>query len=147
MKKTLWVLIANSSEAKIYRAENTKKLTEIALLDHPESRLLSREIVSDSPGRAFESANGMTRHALEPATTPQQYEFIVFAKTISNYLEHARSTGKFHALYLAAGPSFLGLLRQSLSTPTQQIIAGEVDKDLTKATPTDISNYFQFSFI
>jgi len=146
MKKEIWVIVANSTSARIFRLDLHKQLTEIQTLEHPESRLQSHELVSDAPGRVYQSV-GNARHAMEPATNPQKQEFAVFAKEVAKHIDHACAAGKISHFYLAAGPAFLGLLRQSLSEKSLQALAGETDKDLIHQTPQEITKYFSFSFI
>lgn len=140
MKHT-WVVVANSTFARIFSAENNKDLKEVALLEHPESRLHGRDLVSDRPGRGYESANP-SRHAMEPKHSPQKLEFQIFAKHISDHLEQARKEGRFDNLYIAANPSFLGILRQTISkTTAAKALAGEIDKDMTQLLPNEIRNH------
>lgn len=143
MKK--WLVIANSSVARIYKIEKKKALVEIELFEHPESRLHNRDLVSDKPGRDFESV-GHARHSLEPHSTPQQLEFNLFAKELSVYLENARNNGEFESLYIAASPTLLGLLRQSLDPATAKLVKGEVDKDMTHMNPDEIITHAPFLF-
>lgn len=145
MKKDTWLIVANSSLARIFKVQKKQSLVEVEVLEHPESRLHERDITSDRPGRDFNSTNPR-RHALEPQTSPKQQEFMNFARDLASYLDKARMDGQFERLYLAANPSFLGLLRQNLPAYTSQLINGEVDKDLTHMKPTEIMNYLPFLF-
>jgi protein required for attachment to host cells len=140
MKKDTWVVVANSSQARIFRAENNQLLQEIEILEHPESREKESELVTSRPGRSFDRV-GTGRHAIEPKTSPKLQEFVNFARFLSNHLEEARLQGKFGRLYLAAGPSFLGLLRQSIEPSILQLIAEEVDKDITHLNEAEIREY------
>jgi protein required for attachment to host cells len=143
MRKNAWLVVANSSMAHIYKIETKKKLVEVKTMDHPESRLHNLDLVSDKPGRDFESL-GFGRHALEVKVTPKHQEFILFAKEVADYLEAARQQGQFHDLYIAASPSLLGLLRQALSPGTMKLIQGEVDKDMTHMKPAEIMTHLPF---
>lgn len=145
MKKDAWVIVANSSIARIFKLEKRHELKELKVFEHPESRLHNLDLVSDKPGRDFESS-GIGRHALEPKTLPKKLEFAVFAKLLADYLETARNQGEFDTLYIAANPSLLGLLRQSLHPNTSKIIKGEVDKDMTQMKPNEIPAHFPFLF-
>jgi len=145
MKKALWVLIANSSVARVYKKEGTN-LTQIKILDHPESRLHNRDLVSDKPGRDFESV-GTARHALEPQHSPHEIEAMSFAKEVACFLQTAKNNGEFDALYLAANPSMLGLLRQEFDADTAKLIESEVDKDFTQMKPEEIFNQFTFTYL
>lgn len=143
MKKEKWLVVANSSLARVFKMENRHSLVEIAVLEHPESRLKNLDIVSDKPGRDFESA-GVSRHGYEYGVTPKQHEFAVFAKELAEFLETARNNGEFEHLYIAAGPVLLGLLRQSLHPSTIKLINGETDKDITHLKPNEILAHLPF---
>jgi len=145
MKKDLWVLVANSSHARVFKKEGTT-LVQIKVLDHPESRLHNRDLVSDKPGRDFESF-GMARHSLEPQHTPHEIETITFAREITSFLETAKNNREFDALYLAANPTMLGLIRQNLDKATAKLVQAELDKDFTQMKAEEIINYFTFSYL
>lgn len=75
MKKEVWVIVANSTYAKIYKAESNKSLKEISRFEHPASRLHEQDLVSSKPGRTFESV-GPARHAVEPKTSAKDRSHI-----------------------------------------------------------------------
>lgn len=143
MKKENWLVIANSSIARIFKIEKRHILHEVKTLEHPESRLRNSDLVSDKPGRDFESF-GTARHAMEPKTLPKKLEFAIFARLIAEFLEDARNQGEYETLYLAASPALLGLLRQSLNPNVSKLIKGEVDKDLTLLPPQEILSHLPF---
>jgi protein required for attachment to host cells len=145
MKKDSWLVVANSSLARIFKLHHKNGLTELKVLEHPESRLHNIDLVTDRPGRDFEST-GTRRHALEPKVLPKQHEFEVFAKAISDYLENAFKLGEFDFLYISASPALLGLLRQSLHPNVLKLIKGEVDKDMTHMKPNEIPPLLPFLF-
>lgn len=140
MKKEIWVLVANGSNAKIYKVEKNQNFIEIEVLSHIESRQKESDLVTTRPGRQFDSF-GMGRHAYEQKTSPKDQEFEAFARQISHHLDQEREKGKFGKLYLAANPSFLGILRNHLSGHTVALIAGEIDKDLTQVKPQEIREH------
>lgn len=143
MKKDSWLVVANSSIARIFKFEKRHELKELKMIEHPESRLHNLDLVSDKPGRDFESS-GTRRHALEPKTMPKKLEFATFAKQIAEFLENAHREGAFDTLYIAASPSLLGLLRQSLDPNTAKTVKGEVDKDMTQMKPHEIPPHLPF---
>lgn len=143
MKKETWIVVANSSVARIYKLEKKDRLEELKVLEHPESRLRNIDLVGDRPGRDFEST-GTRRHALEQKTSPKKHEFIVFAKMLADYLEEARNEGLYDTLYITAGPSLLGLLREALHPNTVKLIKGEVDKDMTLFKPHELPSHLPF---
>lgn len=142
MKNDVWVVVANSTVARIFKAETVHQLKELETLIHPESRQTSGELTSDRPGRTFESAHTGTRHAMEPKHNPQEIEFNIFAKHLSKHLDSACLNGRYKKLYLAANPAFLGLLRQHLNAKTMRLIETQVDKDITQLTPNEITKHF-----
>lgn len=142
MNKETWVVVANSCIARIYKKDfNT--LSQIEVFEHPEGRLHNRDLVSDKPGRDFESV-GSARHSMEPRHTPKENEAIIFVKELSNYLQKARNKGEFDRLYIAASPSILGLIRQNLDNSTAKLVEIELDKDLTQLKPEELISHFAF---
>ncbi len=145
MKQDVWVVVANSTQARIFKADTIHHLTELETLIHPGSRLHSSELTSDRPGRSFESSHTGTRHAMEPKTDPQQHEFDEFAKHLSKHLDLACVNGQYRKLYLAASPAFLGLLRQHLNAKTIHLVANQLDKDITQLSANEITKHFDIT--
>lgn len=145
MKKETWLLVANSSLARIYKIEKQQHLTELKVFEHPESRLHNLDLVSDKPGRDIQ-VGGTRRHALEQKTSPKKQEFQVFARELTDYVDEAHKQGILDTLYLAASPSILGLLRQSFHPNTAKLIKGEVDKDMTTFKSHEILGHLPFFF-
>jgi protein required for attachment to host cells len=137
MKNKTWVIVANGSQARVYKAEKLGVLSEVHTLLHPESRMRDGDLTSDKPGRINPSTT-LGHSSIEPQTSPKKHEIEVFAKEVSQFLEQAREQGLFSRLYVVAAPSFLGLLREKLSTATTRLVAGEVDKDVTHMKPKEI---------
>lgn len=140
MKRETWVLVANSSVARVYRLEK-HNLVEHALFDHPQSRLHNRDLVSDKPGRDFESV-GSARHAMEPRHSPKDVEADLFAKELARFLEAGRNRGEYDRLFVALSPAMLGLLRNNLDSATAKLISEEVDKDITQLKTDEILKHF-----
>lgn len=140
MKKDAWIIIANSSVARIFKAESNSSLHEIETLCHPESRLKGTELTSDKAGRCIERGS-VGRTCTEPHINPKQNEFEHFAEQVAKYLEHAHSQNKFKALYIGASPHFLGLLRQHLKDPVTQTVAAEIHKDWTSLTESELKEH------
>ena len=140
MKKETWVVVANSTQARIFRLQNLE-LVEMDAMIHPESRMHEKDLIADKPGATYAGvASG--RYGMEQQQSPKKNEAIIFAKQLIDHLDNARSTGQIDRLFLAATPSFLGLLRQEMSQLTANLIASEVDKDITGLRPDEIRGYF-----
>lgn len=136
-KQEKWIVVANSSSARIFKLETLTKLTEIKTFVHPESRLHERDLVSSKPGESFESF-GTGRHPIEPPTSQKDTEFALFAKMLNEYLVKEHVDAKFSELYLVASPNFLGLLRQTLSPTLLHLVTKEVNKDIVRASTSEI---------
>ena len=143
MNQISWVLVANSSTATVYQLDKHRKFVSVMKFEHPESRLHNRDLVTDGPGRAFESV-GSTRHSLEPRHSPKHQEVVLFARDLTNFLETARNNQEMNQLYVAANPSLLGILRSGFGQELTKLIKGEVDKDLTQIPPEGLLEHFPF---
>lgn len=132
-----WILVANSSTAKIFKLVQFPKIEAFKTFDHPESRLHDSELTSDRPGRAFESM-GTARHAYESKHDPKSVEITKFGRILADFLNVAYENGDFSRLYLFANPSFLGVLRQEMPQRLQDAIVAEFGKDMTEHPTADI---------
>lgn len=140
MEKT-WVVVAESSRARIFEASGRgSELQELSDLVHPASRLKGHELMSDSPGRSFDS-KGRGRHAMSQETDVRRNEGKTFADEIANQLEAGRTSGKFGRLVLVAPPEFLGLLRASLGPETAGLVAATVNKNIARLKPEEIRKH------
>lgn len=132
-----WVLVANSSTARVFKMETIHKLTEIKTFVHPESRMLERDLVDSAPGDSFESwGNG--RHPIEPPTKQKVTESVIFARMLSDYLQKELIEPSHFQLYIVASPNFLGILRQSLPDSILNIVTKEINKDIVRASTSEI---------
>ena len=127
----LWLVIADGSRARIFsRAATDESLEEIEALDSAAARMPSREIVSDSPGRSFDSA-GEGRHATAKPTDPHDQEKMVFLDDLAGRINAAVAKNKVDELVLIAAPSALGRLRDKLDKQATQRLTASSSKDLT----------------
>lgn len=130
--RKVWVIATNASYSKIYRAESNDKLVELAHFEHEESRLLTRDLVSDGqPGRSTERQDPrmFATHGKTPARLKEKDHF---AEEIATYLEECLIKGEYERLYVIAGPQFLSLLNHHLSSNVKKAIFSEIPKDLSK---------------
>ncbi|MDX1374790.1 MAG: host attachment protein [Burkholderiales bacterium] len=131
----IWILSANASRATIFSAASpTAPLVEVEALSNPEARVKQMDLVSDRPGRTFDSV-GAGRHAKAVEVEPKQHEEMRFAKSIAERLEHARVENAFERLVIIAAPAFLGLLRAHFGAPLAARVSQEIDKDYTALRP------------
>jgi protein required for attachment to host cells len=126
----VWILVADSSEARIYSARNLRSELELVdRLTHEASRLHARELGSDVPGRVHDRF-GPGRHSLDQGQQLKHTEKQRFAREIAARLAEAQQQGKFDRLVVMAGPEFLGILRACLDKSVAETVIAEVSKDL-----------------
>ncbi len=138
--RKVWIVVANSSLAKIYQAVDGHTLTEKKSFEHPETHLKDNELVTDRPGaNTYTTGNGP--HPIQEKTPQKVKERHYFADQIATYLQEALYTGEFEHLYLIANPTFLGHLRSAMNPHLSKLIVSEVHKDLTHMKPSQIRDY------
>jgi protein required for attachment to host cells len=134
-----WVVVADGAHARIYASNGIGKgLTPVpgGTLDSPN--LKGREIASDRPGRAFDSA-GQGRHAMESEEDPQRHESVEFVREVAKLLEDRAKAHAYDRLVLVAAPRTLGDLRAALDKNAKALVAAEIDKDLVAFQADDIA--------
>ena len=138
---SICVLVADSSKAKILVAESGQDpLVEQKLLDHPEGRLREQDLVTDGSGSEGDSG-GFGKHSMGHEGDARQQQAVKFAAEISAELDRLRRTGDLRRIYLMAPPKFLGLLRSALSQQCNELLAGEINKDLVNHAIDDIRSH------
>ena len=137
----IWIVLAESSRAKLLSVENRRgPITEIEDLTRPEGRLHEGDLVSDTPGSDGGSI-GQGRHVVDSHSSAKQHEARYFARTLAQRLDEARSHDEFRKLVLVAPPSFLGLLRSTLSKEVLAMISNQVAKNLVQEPVESIRHY------
>ena len=135
---SLWILCANGARATIYSADSdSEPLLEVASLQHPEARSKEQDLVTDRPGRSFDSF-GAGRHAMAYGVGPKATEEIRFAREVVDRLEQGRVGHAFDRLVVVAAPTFLGHLRDSMGAPLAAAVRLEIDKDYTTLRPEEL---------
>jgi len=137
----IWIVVAESSRAKIYAAKNRlAPISEIEDLVHPEGRMHEGDLVSDAPG-SDGGATGQGRHIIDDKTTVREQENADFANEIAHRLTQARNEHAFDELVLIAPPAFLGLLRNKLSKTLAASVVLEIDKNLVRQPAAAIAEH------
>jgi len=124
------IVVADQAEAVFYDSPSLQAAPhEVGRISDPAAHLHNRDLVSDRPGRSYESF-GEARHAIARENDPRQLEAVRFARRIARRLDEARRKDEFEELIVVAGPPFLGLVRKELSRPTRALVVHEIRKDL-----------------
>ncbi|NEV62908.1 host attachment protein [Thiorhodococcus minor] len=135
-----WILVADNSRARFFIAEKAAgPLTEVSSMTFPEGRLHEGDLITDKGGRS--QTPGAGAHGVNGEDAHKQENADRFASLICEDLEVARKEGRFGKLYIVASPSLLGLLRKHQSSSLKQMIAAELDKNLTTQPPETIRKH------
>ena len=137
-----WFVLTDGSRARILRRRAEEPGYEVVEeLESPDSRVPSREITSDRPGRVQESAYP-GRHAIVARRDAHRDRKEAFARELGDRLNKAATDDVFHALILYAAPRTLAILRETLGDAARDKIKAEVPKDLTKVPLADLPRHF-----
>jgi protein required for attachment to host cells len=137
------IVVADERQASFFDAVTPKSpLAERGSLHNERSGKRDIELETDRPGRRMGGTGvGGTEghhHGVTGEKSTVQHELTLFAKEVARKIETDRARNEFDRLVLMAGPKMLGLLRQSLSNPTQSMLAGEISKDILRHGPAVI---------
>jgi protein required for attachment to host cells len=143
MQTKTYVLIADGARARLFVTDKGREGLRPALdQEFIGTNLRSREIGSDRPGRAFDSA-GYGRHAMEPPTDPHRHEERAFAHEVAGVIEQALRRGEFQNLVVVAPPKALGDLRAEFSGELRKRVTAELPKDLTKVPVHELPRHLR----
>jgi protein required for attachment to host cells len=139
------IVVADERQASFFDAVTPRSpMTERGSLHNERSGKRDIELETDRPGRRAGGANGFghgmggaegAHHGFTGEKSTVQHELTLFAKEVARKIETDRARNEFDRLVIVAGPKMLGLLRQSLSNPTQSMLAGEISKDILRQGP------------
>lgn len=139
--QTTWILVAESSRAKLYCNEGRgAPFSELEALVHPNGRMHEGDLVSDHPG-SDGGTYGKGRRVMDDKVTAREQEHLEFAKELAGRLDKGRKQGAYERLVLVAPPAFLGLLRDKLSKEVLGMVSRQVDKNLVQQ-PVEVLREF-----
>lgn len=108
----LYIVLANSSLAKIYEYNDTRKITLLKTLTHDEASAKVSDLVSDEAGRYQKSAEPNEGSYANP-TNPKDHEAELFARKLASVLNHMETEAGEFAILTA--PKFQSLLKDQLN--------------------------------
>lgn len=129
--KSVWILVADSSCAKIFEADLAlNNIEEVRGLQHSESRLREQELTTDLSGSNIGA--GASHHRFEPHTSLREQELLSFSREVVSALDEGRQQNAFAKLVLVAAPDFLGHIRNGMNSRLRKLVVHEVDKNVVK---------------
>jgi protein required for attachment to host cells len=134
----IWILVADGKTARFYSSKKPHEKLEPAVpfemrMPNPPTR----EQGAGKPGRVHESV-GAARHSVQPHTDLHREAKRRFAGEIAELLRGKTQENAFDKLVLVAPPQMMGDLRDEIDNATKARIIGEVVKDLTHLSPTEL---------
>lgn len=137
--KITWIVVADGQRATVYHHDGPNKGLEIipGLGGHQEASR-SSEIISDAQGR-MQGYGGSGAAPMTARTDPHELEEARFTERVAEEVNRAALDKQFDRLILAAPPRTLGILRKALSGHAAQRVIAELDKDLTRASRSDLA--------
>lgn len=138
MKKTkTWILVADAAVAQAYEKNDQGKFVAADVPLKAEREEGFSEGRSQALGKTQESATS-AHHIIEPRMEEKTLQMVHFSRIIAEYLEKARTAGKYQHLVLTCAPRMLGHLRTELSQAVRDSIKMEVHKDYTHLQAEEI---------
>ena len=128
-----WVLVADARKALLLSNEGDEVHLDLRVTQtlHAPVNKRTSDQGADQPGRAF---SGSRRSAVGQTDWHRQAEDQFAATTVETLFAKERP----HALLLVAPPAFLAELRKHLPDQVKSAVVGEIDKDLTHLTVSEI---------
>jgi protein required for attachment to host cells len=143
------IVVADERKALFFDSSRPSDMTPRGTVENPTAGLKDTDLESDRPGRRFGGGptgnNGSGthqshHHGVDGERSTVRHELAMFAKQVGQHIDADRASHKFDRLVLVAPPKMLGLLRQSLPTQSQSLLAAEIPKDLAQHAPAAIMN-------
>lgn len=142
-----WILVTNEHRLRVVEVlEQSRSFYEVVDFFSPKGRT-SNQFACNSASESASMAinpNGANDSANGELWTRDD---TLFCKQVSNYLERARRRGCFTQLRIIAPLDFLNLLRNNMSSETNQSVKGVVVQDLANIELTNSDIFLRkFSF-
>ena len=128
--KEEWILVASRDEARIYARTGKGPLRLITDMGNPAGRLRTRDLESDTPGRATDNRM-RARHAYTTQESAKEHSLRTFYREVFDRIERGSFDQEFDTLTLIAEPRLLGILRDLMSKGVSETVAREIKKDLS----------------
>jgi protein required for attachment to host cells len=126
---TLCFVIADGGHARFVRPASDNALHTFEAVDSVTLHKRDHDLVSDRPGRSFESA-AVARHAYTPRTDPHEMAKDQFTREVARMVNANSAADEFHELILVAPSHVLSELTDALDAATKAKLLGSLAKDL-----------------
>jgi protein required for attachment to host cells len=125
----VWFVIADGGHARFVRPASDNALHTFQAVDSVTLHKRDHDLVSDRPGRAFESG-AAARHAYTPRTDPHEMAKDQFTREVARMINATSAADGFHDLVVVAPSHVLNELTECLDPATKAKLLGSLAKDL-----------------
>lgn len=136
----IWYVIADGGRARFVERDERGAFRTVASFVSTELHARSSDLGRDRPARVMESASP-GRSAVEPRRDLKEAAKEDFVKLVAEELGVGHERGQFDSLVLVAPPGVLTELKKNLSKPIAKLVAGDLQKDLTKVPDHDLTEH------
>jgi protein required for attachment to host cells len=136
--RKVWIVVANQTDAKIFRAENVNKLEEIFHMTHNEGHKTAHELQSDREGA---TQGWFSSDTMSPRTPIKVKEAMHFATEIAHCLKKSIEEEQIERFYILAPPAFLGHLRAAMPEAVKNRVFAEIAKEGLWLDEKEIRSY------
>ena len=127
--KPVWILVADSSTARLFSAENSASdLIEIETLNYADMYLTDQRVANDVPD-----------------VLDKEHVETHFAKRVVKHLNKELNHNKFERLFIVAAPSFLGSLRGEFNNRIEKQVSFSLGKNIVNLPPSKIRSHLPHS--
>jgi protein required for attachment to host cells len=133
-------VVADGGRARFVERDEAGAYRTVSSFVAADMHKRSSDLGRDRPARVNESANS-ARHAVEPRRDLHEAAKEDFIAIVAEEIEAEHGRDRFDRLVLVAPPGVLTELKQKLSKPLAQIVAGDLQKDLTKVPDHDLAEH------
>jgi protein required for attachment to host cells len=134
----VWVVVADGGRARILGVTGDRRgLAVLREMTSADAHRRTQDLVSDRPGRSFESAS-TTRHTIAPRQDAHQQAKERFVSQLGAMLCEDNRARQFDELILIVAAGLSAMLRDALDEPTRARVRETLMKDLTKVPLQEI---------
>jgi protein required for attachment to host cells len=131
-----WIVVADGGAARVLALNPERNgLAVLHEMESADRHSKTHDIVSDRPGRSFESASP-TRHGVEAKTDPHELSKERFVEAVAGWLNGQASA--FDDLVLIVTPAQASTLTGALEPAVRERVREVITKDLVKTPNPEI---------
>lgn len=134
----IWYVIADGGRARFVARDEAGAYRTVLSFVAAELHARSSDLGRDRPAQVKESANS-ARHAVEPRRDLHEAAKEDFIALVAEAIEAEHGRDQFDGLVLVAPSGVLTELKKKLSKPMAELVASDLQKDLTKVPDHDLT--------